>query len=171
MVWFDWVILGLIGISTLISLARGFIREAFSLAGWILAFFVAKGFYVEMSALLQHQIETPSLRMAVAWGLLFFMTLAVTGLVNYLLSQFIERSGLSGMDRMMGMAFGALRGVLMVSVIVIALKSFTPVPEDNWWKRSTLVPYFEVLSSWFYAHLKQTIPSLASNDEIQSSHS
>jgi len=166
MVWFDFVILAVIGVSTLISLMRGFIREAFSLAGWILAFFVAKWFYLELAGLLADHISTPSLRMGIAWGSLFFLTLTISGLVNFLLSQFIERAGLSGMDRMMGMAFGAVRGVLITAVLIIGLKSFTPVQQDSWWQRSILVPHFELLGGWFYDHLKQTTPKVTTELEF-----
>ena len=105
MQWVDWVILIVIGLSAGISLLRGFVREALSLAGWIIAFFVAKGFYKEFSILLEAYIETPSLRLAVSWLALFFLTLTATGLVNYIIGQLVEKAGLSGMDRVMGMAF------------------------------------------------------------------
>ena len=59
MQWVDWAILIIIGVSAGISLLRGFVREALSLAGWILAFFVAKGFYTDFSNLLVNHIETP----------------------------------------------------------------------------------------------------------------
>ena len=168
MVLFDWLIIVLIIISMLISLVRGFVREAFSLAGWILAFFVAKWFYLELASLLVGHVSTPSLRMGIAWAALFFLTLAVSGLVNFLLSQFIERSGLSGMDRMMGMAFGAARGVLVVALVVIGLQTFTPVQQDSWWQRSVLIPYFETFGRWFYGHLKQSLPSITETIESSS---
>ncbi|WMS87705.1 CvpA family protein [Pleionea litopenaei] len=160
MVWFDWAIIILIFISTLISLVRGFIREAFSLAGWILAFFIAKWFYLDLANLLKDHISTPSLRLGISWGVLFFLTLTMSGLVNFLLSQFIERAGLSGMDRMMGMAFGAVRGVLIASVLIISLKVFTPVAQDAWWEQSELRPHFELIGGWFYDNLKNHQPEV-----------
>lgn len=166
MVWFDWAILILILISTLISLVRGFIREAFSLAGWVVAFFVAKWFYLDLANFLTDHISTPSLRMGISWGALFFLTLTMSGLVNFLLSQFIERAGLSGMDRMMGMAFGAVRGVLVVSVLVISLKVFTPVEQDAWWQQSQLKQHFELIGGWFYDHLKHATPDVTPEIDI-----
>ncbi|MBV1909265.1 MAG: CvpA family protein [Kangiellaceae bacterium] len=160
MQWIDWAILIVIGLSAGISLLRGFVREALSLAGWILAFFIAKGFYQEFSTLLTSYIETPSLRFAVSWAALFVMTLTVSGLVNYLLSQLIEKAGLSGMDRVMGMAFGALRGVLLVSLVVLILREFTPVKQDRWWQKSQLVPHVEILSNWFFKHVEDVIPGV-----------
>lgn len=158
MQWIDWAILIIISISAGISLLRGFVREALSLAGWILAFFVAKGFYISFSQLLVSYIETPSLRYAVAWGTLFLITLTASGLLNYIISRLVERAGLSGMDRIMGMTFGALRGVLIVSVAILALRAFTPVKEDIWWRQSQLIPHVEIIGNWFYDHVKDSIP-------------
>jgi membrane protein required for colicin V production len=162
MQWIDWAILIVIGLSAGISLLRGFVREALSLAGWILAFFVAKGFYQEFSTLLESSIETPSLRYAVSWAVLFVLTLTISGLINYILSQLIEKAGLSGMDRIMGMAFGALRGVLLVSVAVLLLREFTPVEQDKWWIKSELIPHVELLGNWFYDQVDEVLPGVTS---------
>jgi membrane protein required for colicin V production len=160
MLWVDWAILIIIGISAGISLLRGFVREALSLAGWIIAFFIAKSFYQELSELLTSYINTPSLRYGAAWAALFLVTLTVTGLLNYLLGQLVVNAGLSGMDRIMGMVFGALRGVLVVSLAIIALRAFTPVEQDPWWKRSQIIPHVEILGNWFYDHFKDAVPSV-----------
>jgi len=167
MQWIDWAILVVIGLSAAISLLRGFVREALSLAGWILAFFVAKGFYQELSSLLDSHIETPSLRYAVAWAALFVLTLTISGLINYILSQLIEKAGLSGMDRIMGMAFGALRGVLLVSVAVLLLREFTPVEQDKWWRNSQLIPHVEQLGNWFYGQFDEVLPEITSRIPIK----
>jgi membrane protein required for colicin V production len=107
----------------------------------------------------------------VAWAGLFLITLTVTGLVNYLIGQLVEKAGLSGMDRIMGMAFGALRGILIVSLAVIALRAFTPVEQDPWWKKSQLIPHVEILGNWFYDHfksdqLKDVLPNVNSKLSI-----
>jgi len=162
MQWIDWAILIVIGLSAGISLLRGFVREALSLAGWILAFFIAKTFYLEFSSLLETQIETPSLRYAVSWVALFVLTLTVSGLINYILSQLIDKAGLSGMDRIMGMAFGALRGVLLVSLATILLKEFTAADQDRWWRTSELIPHAELLGNWFYQRFDEVMPGLSS---------
>ena len=169
MQWVDWAILIVIGLSAGISLLRGFVREALSLAGWILAFFVAKGFYIEFSVFLENHISTPSLRYGVAWAALFLITLTVSGLVNYVLGRLIEKAGLSGMDRIMGMAFGALRGVLIASVSVLALRTFTHATQDTWWKQSQLIPHVEIIGNWFHEQVKDSIPEVSKATAIGSS--
>jgi membrane protein required for colicin V production len=157
--WVDFVILGILGVSVLISLWRGFTREALSLAGWVLAVWVALMFSDKLERLLRPQIETPSLRLIVAFAILFFLTLLVAALINYLAVQLIKKTGLSGTDRVIGIAFGLARGIVLVTVLVL-VAGFTSVPRDPWWQRSALMHYFQDLAVWTRAWLP---PEIAQN--------
>jgi len=145
--WLDIVILAIILLSALISLVRGFVREAFSLAVWVLAFWVSWSFFRDLEVPLQAWIESPTVRLGVAFAALMIATLVVGGLVNFLIIQLVERSGMAGSDRLIGMVFGAARGVLLVAVLVL-LAGLTPMPEEDWWLESGLVGYFQELSYW-----------------------
>ena len=147
MAWLDILILGIILLSALISLVRGFVREAFSLAVWVLAFWVSWSFFRDLEVPLQAWIESPTVRLGVAFAVLMIATLVVGGLVNFLIIQLVERTGMSGTDRLIGMVFGAARGVLLVAVLVL-LAGLTPMPEEDWWLHSTLVGYFQELAYW-----------------------
>jgi hypothetical protein len=81
----DWVILGVIAISLALGFFRGFVREAFSVAGWMAAYVVARLFHAPLEQLLVDSISTPSLRLAVAWGGLFVTTLMLAALASYLI--------------------------------------------------------------------------------------
>ena len=142
----DGIILFIIAASALISVRRGFTREAFSLLTWVAAFIVARLFSPALEVLLADSIETPSLRLAVAFGLLFTVTLIVGALINHLLGELIRVTGLSGTDRLLGMVFGALRGALVV-VVLVALGHHL-FSEDAWWRESLLVPHFAMLEDW-----------------------
>ena len=150
--WVDFVILGIIGISVAVSLLRGFTREAFSLAGWIIAFWVALTFSDKLAALLTSMISVPSARLAVAFAALFLTTLFLAGLVNYLAVQLIKRTGLSGTDRMVGIFFGLARGCLIVAILVL-LGGLTPLPQDPWWDESGLMKYFQSIAIWLRGYL------------------
>src|SRR5690625_164559 len=80
--WADWTILAVIGVSTAISLKRGFVREALSLLVWVAAVFVALAFHDRLATLIGERIAAPSLRTLVAFGILFVLTL-VLGAVLY----------------------------------------------------------------------------------------
>ena len=145
--WFDYLIIAVISISALISLWRGFLREAFSLGVWVLAFWVSWSYFRDLAPQMVGLVSTPSVRLGLSFALLLIVTLLVGGLISLLLVQLLERSGLSGTDRMIGVLFGAARGVLLVTAVVL-LAGLTPIPQDPWWKESVLVPYFQELALW-----------------------
>ena len=147
MPWLDTALIGIILVSALISLFRGFVREAFSLAIWILAFWISWSFFRDLEPRFQPWIGSPTVRLGLAFGGLMLVSLLIGGMVNYLLIQLIERTGMSGTDRFIGMIFGAARGVLVVAVLVL-LAGLTTLPQESWWQQSRLMPYFQELAFW-----------------------
>ena len=148
----DYVIFTVIAASAVISLIRGFVREALSLAGWLLAFWVALSFARDLSLLLERYISAPSAQLAIAFFVLFFVTLLLTGLVNFLAGQLVDKTGLSGTDRTLGVVFGAARGAVIVAILVL-LAGFTALPQDLWWSHSRVLPHFQELAIWVRSFL------------------
>ena len=148
MIWVDWVIVGILAVSAGISAIRGFVKEALSLAIWVVAIIVAGIFYQTLAPLLANLIETPSLRVAAAWLLIFVGVLILGAIVNYLLGQLVEATGLSGTDRLLGVLFGVARGAIIVMVVLIFLPDILPVEQDPWWNQSVLIPHFLRFENW-----------------------
>jgi len=145
--WVDWAIVAVIVISSLISLKRGFVKEALSLLTWIIAGVVAWMFGGALSHHLAEFISTPSAQVIAACAILFVATLLVGALVNFLIGELVRVTGLSGTDRFLGMVFGAARGGLLI-VVLVGLLSLAPVQEDLWWRESALVPHFLLVADW-----------------------
>lgn len=152
----DYIIIAIIGLSLLISVVRGFVREALSLVMWIAAFWIAFTFYTTLASLLLNIIHTPSLRIIVAFGALFLATLLLGAFISFLVAQLIDKTGLSGTDRVLGLAFGFARGVLLVTVLIMLAK-LTPLPQDPWWKTSLLIPHFQPIEEWLRNLLPQSV--------------
>lgn len=152
MVWVDYLIIGIIVISSGISIVRGFIKEVLSLLSWILALWVALMFHGQLATLLNSYISTPSIRLFTAFITLFVITLVLGAMVNHVICQFIEKTGLTGTDRSLGVVFGILRGVAIVTIIVLVAGA-TPMPSDNWWQNSLLLEHFEKLAIWVRSFL------------------
>jgi membrane protein required for colicin V production len=143
--WADLAILTIIGISVLISVFRGFVREALSLIGLVVSIWVAVAFYNPAADLLVNVISVPTGRRVLAFIGIVLVALLVTGTTNHFIGRLIEKSGLTTTDRMLGVVFGAVRGVAIIGVLVLLL-GLTQVPGDPWWSESNLMKYFEKLA-------------------------
>ena len=80
--------------------------------------------------------------------ILFVVTLLVGAMLNHLIGQLVKNTGLTGMDRFLGMGFGMARGV----IIVIALLVFLPPASARTtaWEHSRLIPRFIAIEHWFH---------------------
>lgn len=143
--WADIAILTVIGISALISLFRGFVREALSLVAWVLAFWIALTFAEQASGWLVDYISIPTARRVLAFIGLLVVALLTFGIINHFIGKLIDKAGLSGTDRMLGLIFGVIRGIAIVGVLVI-LAGLTQVPRDPWWSESVLMHHFQDLA-------------------------
>ena len=145
--WADWAIIAILLISGFFGLRRGFIKETLSLVTWVAAFIVARLFGQALATVLVDYISTPSVRLVSAFVILFVITLIVGALLSNFIQALVEATGLSGTDRMLGMAFGIIRGGLIVVVLVVLLAG-TPAVQDAWWSQSELIPHFALMESW-----------------------
>lgn len=156
MIWVDFFILGVILVSGLLSLWRGFVKEALSLLTWIAAPVIAILFYEDFAPWFERWVSVPSGRLALAFGILLVLVLILGGLVNYLVGQLVSKTGLTGTDRALGIVFGIARGVMVVGVLVL-LAGLTQVPQDPWWKESIFLKHFVDLALWMRSFLPTDI--------------
>ena len=147
MAWIDIVIIALIVLSAILSLFRGFVTEALDLAAWLVAFWVAMTFYVDLAGWLSQWVSLPSAQKPVAFAALFICTWILGAVLNYLAGKLVAKTGLTGTDRMLGVVFGAARGGVIVAILVL-LAGLTALPQDPWWQDSQLLGYFEELATW-----------------------
>ena len=147
----DWAIIAVLGLSILLSLWRGFVREAVSLAGWIAAFVIANMFVGEMAAFLQQWIANVTGRYVAAYALLFAGMLMVAGIAGKLSAQVVKVTGLTLLDRLLGTVFGFVRGIIIVLVVVYVLRQLAPPQNLLWLDESQLMPHVDILGQWVQA--------------------
>jgi membrane protein required for colicin V production len=152
----DYVILGIIAISILVGAIRGFIKEAFSLAVWVAAFLVAFQYSGALALQLESHIELPSARTSLAFAGVFLAVLLVGGLLTYLIGKLVEKTGLSGTDRLLGGVFGGVRGLVLVLFLML-VAGLTPVPQDPWWQQSRSIQSLMPLAEWSAQFLPEYI--------------
>ena len=115
----DIIIAVAIAISVVIGVIRGFVKEAISIAALLVAI----------------------------WTALYFGPAVGTVSEEWLRSEELQWSALSGVDRFMGSMFGAARGILLVAVALIGAQ-FAGFDNDDWWTQSRLIPHLEAVADW-----------------------
>ncbi len=141
---FDYAVLAIIGLSVLLSMMRGLVREILALAGWIVACFVAKIYTVQLAQILPPSIPTESLRLLAAFLILFLVALLVCSLLGIALSHIFKKMNLGWLDRCLGGAFGLVRGIVIVTVLVF-LAGLTAASKDARWRNAMFSAPFEAI--------------------------
>lgn len=141
---FDYIILLIIGISIIVSMMRGAVREVLAIAGWVAAIYVAKTYAVQLLPLLPADIPTEQLRILAAYVIVFLSVLLVSSLLTIALSSLIKKIGLNWVNRFLGAIFGFARGLLIVCVLVF-LAGLTSLPKDARWTNAMLSSPLEAL--------------------------
>jgi len=154
--WTDYALLALVAVSALVGLWRGFIKEAFSLAVWIAAFLIAYQFAGPVADMMRNSVDLPSARHVLAFGGVFITVLVIGGLLTFLAGKLVEKTGLSGSDRLMGGIFGAVRGLVIILMLILAA-GFTPIPQDPWWQESVIIEGLLPLADWVGTLLPESI--------------
>lgn len=144
MTLFDYAVLIIIGLSILISLMRGAVREILSLLGWVLAFYIARTYSLMVVPFLPEGIPTESLKILAAFIVLFLAVLLITSLLAIAMAGLLKDIGLGWLNRLLGGVFGFLRGLLIVTVLMI-LAGMTQLPKDARWTNAMFSAPLEAL--------------------------
>lgn len=152
----DYIVLAIIAISILVGAIRGFVKEAFSLIVWAAAFLIAFQYSGALAIHLEDHIALPSARTSLAFAGLFLSVLLVGGLLTFLVGKLVEKTGLSGTDRLLGGVFGGVRGLALVLAIVL-FAGLTPIPQDPWWQQSRAIQSLMPLAEWAAGYLPDYI--------------
>ncbi len=132
---FDYVVITIVVASVVLGVWRGVVGEIIALVAWVLAFFAAKFFGAEVARFLFTGIADPALRIVAAWVVVFVAVLILMALLRLAVRGVLKALGLSLTDRLLGLFFGAARGLIIVLVLV-AVGGMTMVPKEKWWREA-----------------------------------
>ncbi len=141
MMWVDVVIVVAIVFSMLTGLIRGFIKELISIGVWIVGIWLSMRYWSALAVFLQAYVHDPMMRRFLAFIVVIVATFIAGSLLNAILGMLLKRTGLSGADRFLGMGFGFLRGVFVVTLVMLVIQLTgrnTPI-------KSIFYPYFQPL--------------------------
>ena len=156
----DYTILVVMGISALVGLLRGFVRETVSLLVWIGAFWLGLSYSASAADRMSGFIHEPSIRIVVAFLALFVLVLVAGMVINYLLASLLKKTGLRVSDRILGVLFGLARGGLVVGLGVV-LVELTPLVESSSWRESVLIGFLQPMLADVHRYLPSGLHAAA----------
>jgi len=138
--FFDYILIGIVGLSMLLSLWRGFVREIISLIGLLAAFLIASRTSGVAGDFLIEWIPNSTTADIAGFTMIFVSIMIVVGLVGALIRKLVDMADLTATDRTLGMLFGIARGVLLIALSFLIYTSYSE-PNQVWAKKSLLTPY------------------------------
>jgi membrane protein required for colicin V production len=136
----DWIVLLILIGSIVISAMRGFVRELMGMAFLIAAFVLGAWFYPAVATPLKDIVKTENIALFLGFTIVFLGTLLVGAAVIWIVRKLIKFAQIQWFDRVLGAAFGFIRGWLIGAIVFLALTSFELQAERV--KSSRLAPYF-----------------------------
>ncbi len=143
--FFDYLLIGIVGLSMVLSLWRGFVREIISLIGLVLAFFTASRIAGDTSDILDDYISNNTVSDVASFVLVFVLVMMVVGIIGMLVRKLVDMADLTATDRTLGVFFGAARGLLLIGLVFLIYTSYSK-PNQPWMNKSFLTPYVVQLS-------------------------
>lgn len=141
---FDWIIAAVLLVSILVGIFRGFIKESLSLISWILAIWLAFNFCGQAGEFIHQYINIPAPRFRewAGFAVVFVSTLLIFSVITYAITKIFVRGPIKGVDRVLGLGFGALRGAAIVVAVLVVAKGFG-MDSSEWWQNSQHIGKFE----------------------------
>ena len=131
----DWIFVAVLLTSLLLGAWRGLVYEVLSLLSWIAAFILAQWFAPDVAPKLPMAGASEAVRYALAFVLVFVLSVFVGGLLASLIKKLFAAVGLQPADRALGAAFGLLRGVVLLLAATVVI-GMTPLKASPWWQQS-----------------------------------
>jgi membrane protein required for colicin V production len=147
MTWIDYAVIAIVGISILLSVIHGLVREILSLAAWVVAFVVAQMYATGAASLFSPALTSPPLRLFAGFVAVFLTVLVAMTLLAIAVSRLIRTAGLGFADRALGAVFGLVRGLAIVTIAVL-LAGLTALPRQTAWRHAMFNEPLVILANW-----------------------
>jgi len=136
----DYILIAIVGLSMVLSLWRGFVREVISLIGLVLAFLAASRLSGRAGDYLGQWIDNATIADGAGFAIVFVIVMLIVGLIGAVIRKLVDIADLTATDRTLGIFFGAARGMLLIALAFLVYTTISK-PNSPWLKNSMLTPY------------------------------
>lgn len=131
----DWILLAVLAASLLLGAWRGLVYELMSVLGWVAAFVLAQWWAPDLATRLPMGGAAEPVQYAAAFVLIFVGVAFAGGLLAWLTRKLVEAIGLRPVDRVLGAAFGLVRGAVLLLAVAVVM-DMTPLKSSEAWQTS-----------------------------------
>jgi len=128
--WVDLLTLGIMAVSGVFAMMRGFVKEGFVLVSLIGSSIVATKLYPVVQPWMREQMESRVAADVSAWLGVFVLTLIVFVPITSFFVDKVQGNTMSVIDRSLGFVFGILRGLLIACLLFLLGQQFWDKPKD-----------------------------------------
>jgi membrane protein required for colicin V production len=150
--WIDFSIIALIFSPLISGFLRGFNMAFFNLISWLLATLISLFFCLEFSVFLSSTINDQKPKTIASFFALFLITLIISRIIRMLFGETIKKANIRLTERLSGMIFGGLHGLLIITLLVM-LAGLSNLPNEPWWMESKLLPPYQLTAIWLNNHI------------------
>lgn len=148
----DVIIIGILAVATATGVSRGVFREVLSLVIWLTVVITVVSYFDAIGDWFSAVLTDPMLR---GWLIVLFAVLVTTCLLTLFdlaINRVYESTGRASHDPLLGLLFGAMRGMLVITLVVIVAHR-TSLPDRLAWHQSQFVGYAETLALSMRTHM------------------
>ncbi|MBO6719286.1 MAG: CvpA family protein [Rhizobiaceae bacterium] len=144
----DGIVIAFTLVSAMLAMVRGFSREVLSIASWVAAAAAAYFFYPAVLPYVSPYIDHPTVALAVAAAVVFFIALIVVTVITMKVADFIIDSKIGALDRTLGFLYGAARGLLVLAVALLFFGWLVGSNPPGWVTEAKSRPLLEGIGTW-----------------------
>ncbi len=155
----DGILLAIMLVSAVLAMIRGFSREVLSIVSWIAAAGAAFYLYSQLTPSVQKYLPSlaanDTVANIIAATVVFLITLIVVSVITMKIADFIIDSRIGALDRTLGFVFGAVRGMLLVTVALLFFNWLVPDEQPSWVAEAKSKPMLESIGERIVALLPE----------------
>lgn len=152
----DIIVIGVMLISAVLAMVRGFTRELLAIGAWAAAIVAAFMFYTLLLPFARQYINNEMLASVASGGVIFLVTLVIVSFITIRISDMILDSRIGAIDRTLGFIFGAARGLLLAVIAFIFVTNSTgPDKQPAWFRDAKSHEILDAGGRWVLSLLPQ----------------
>ncbi|MBY0379191.1 MAG: CvpA family protein [Burkholderiales bacterium] len=155
---YDLIFFAIIGASSIFALIRGGIAEILSISSWFTALWIMHKYGNKINHFVPSNISIPLIRSVIVYGVIFIAVALFIAIIKKVFANIISKLGLGGLNYLIGLVFGVIRGIFICAIIVIIIETLKFDPSHNWKYSKAypiIAPAYELIISAIPFSIKQ----------------